>query len=220
MFYLGASTDLVGGGASAVFTAHKAGGASIGALITGLTATPSGTLTVPNVNPVANADSVTRGAGASLKIPIATLLANDTDANGETISFTGLPSTTSGQGATLSADATHVFYQPGSAGNGDTFSYPISDGNGGMATGTVTVHELAAAGQSSGSISVSGGSATVKMFGIPGLSYDVQRSMNLSVWTAVAGSPMIAAPDGSISLADTFSAPAPSSAYYRIIYHP
>ena len=220
------SGDLMGSGASAVFTAHTAGSASISATIGSLTKTDSGKLTViPNANPVANADSATRSAGASLKITIASLLANDADADGDTISFAGLPSSTSRGGATLTVGATYVFYLPGLAGDGDTFHYTISDGYGGTATGTVTVHVLSAtSGSPSGSISVSAGSATVKLFGIPGLSYNVERSTDLSVWTPLTTSvpppPFMAAPDGSFSFTDTFGVPAPASVFYRTIYHP
>jgi hypothetical protein len=66
------------------------------------------------------------------------VLANDTDPNGDALTITGVSNVVSGT-ATVNGGAT-VTYQPaaGFAGNG-SFSYSISDGHGGAATGSVTV---------------------------------------------------------------------------------
>lgn len=136
-------------------------------------AATTGKLNILNVSPVAVADTVTRGAGASLKIPITSLLANDTDGNLDTISLTSVDATSTG-GATVSANSTHVFYVPNSDGNGDTFNYYISDSNGGTANGTVTVNVAPAYGvleiQHDG-----GGSVALSFWGIPGYKYYIQR---------------------------------------------
>jgi len=78
------------------------------------------------------------------------LLANDTDAEGNTLSVTSV-ATTSANGATISYDAGTgvITYNPTSAATiqalaagatlNDTFTYTISDGNGGTATGTATI---------------------------------------------------------------------------------
>ncbi len=184
-------------------------------------------LTIANVNPVAGAQTVTREPNTSLKIPISSLLANDTDANHDLLSFTGVNSASSGQGATLLANATYVFYVPANN-NTDTFTYNLSDGHGGTATGTVAV-DLAGSipGAATGSISLAGSVATVKIYGIPGVGYDVQRSTDLSTWTTLTATqltpatpPIIAsAADGSVSFTDTFSGTPPGSAYYRIVAH-
>ena len=94
-------------------------------------------LTIANVNPVAGADTFARGPGQSLKMAVTAILANDTDANQDIISLSSVDTPSTG-GATLLLSGANVFYTPNSAGNGDTFSYHISDGHSGTATGTVT----------------------------------------------------------------------------------
>jgi Big-like domain-containing protein len=91
-----------------------------------------------NVAPVANADSATTNAGAAITVFV---LANDTDANGDTLTITGVSNAIGGT-ATVNAGTT-VTFQPlaGFAGTG-SFSYSISDGHGGAATGSVTVTVL------------------------------------------------------------------------------
>jgi hypothetical protein len=186
-------------------------------------------LTIANVNPVAGPDPETRQPNVSLKILISTLRSKATDANHDNISFTGVNASSSSQGATLFANATYVFYLP-TNNNSDTFTYNLSDGHGGTATGTVFVNMAGSQpGGSSGSISVSEGVATVKMFGIPGFQYDVQRATSLNgPWTTLTSAPPLnatppftAPADGSFSFTDNFSdlGGASGSAYYRSLAH-
>jgi hypothetical protein len=170
-------------------------------------------------------DTETREPDTSLKILISNLLANATDANHDHLSFTGVNTGSSGQGATLAANSTFVFYLPANN-NNDSFTYNLSDGHGGTAIGTITVNVTGnQPGGASGSITLVGNVATVTMYGIPGLGYDVQRSTDLANWTTMSSSlnpaPPIAAStaDGSIRFTDTFSGSPPNSAYYRIMAH-
>jgi hypothetical protein len=191
----------------------------------GLSTTSTGgagvSLTIANQNPTVGVYTETRQTNVSLKIPISSLLANATDANHDSISFTSV-NTPSTQGAAVSANSTYVFYLPVNN-NNDVFTYRISDGHGGTAIGTVNVNLISnQPGGASGSISISGGVVRVEMYGIPGVAYDVQRSTDLSSWTTLSSSlspaPPIpaAAADGSVSFMDTFAA---ASAYYRIVAH-
>jgi hypothetical protein len=165
----------------------------------------------------------------SLKVLISTLLSKATDANHDNISFTGVNTSSSSQGATLFANSTYVFYLP-TNNNSDTFTYNLSDGHGGTATGTVFVNMAGSQpGGTSGSISVSEGVATVKMFGIPGFQYDVQRATSLNgPWTTLTSAPPLnatppftATADGSFSFTDNFNdlGGPPGSAYYRSLAH-
>jgi Bacterial Ig domain len=88
-----------------------------------------------NVAPVANADTATTNAGTAVTIAV---LANDTDANGDTLTITGV-SNAAGGAATVNAGTT-VTFQPAAGFSGaGSFAYSIADGHGGTATASVTV---------------------------------------------------------------------------------
>ena len=84
-------------------------------------------------------------------------------------------------------------------------------------------------GGASGSIAVSGGIASVTLYGIPDLPYDVQRALNADgPWTTLLASPPLnvappitSASDGKISFTDDFSdlGAKPGAAYYRTMQH-
>ncbi|HEB96924.1 MAG TPA: tandem-95 repeat protein, partial [Sedimenticola thiotaurini] len=90
---------------------------------------------------------VTTGENSPLTIAPSVLLANDSDPDGDALGVTSVAATAATQGnVTLDASG-NVIYDPGSAFDHlafgevatDTFSYTISDGNGGTDTATVTV---------------------------------------------------------------------------------
>ena len=95
-------------------------------------------VTVANVNPVAIAHTFTRAPGLSLKMLKTDLLAGATDANHNTLTVSAVQNP-SAQGAMVLASGLWVFYLPNNATNGDTFTYTVSDGNGGTDTEAVTV---------------------------------------------------------------------------------
>jgi hypothetical protein len=72
-------------------------------------------------------------------------------------------------------------YTPANATN-DSFTYSVSDGIGGSATGTINVNVAPAVGSSLSinSISRSGTTATINAFGIPGYTYVLQTATNIS----------------------------------------
>ena len=94
-------------------------------------------ITVNHVNraPVANDDS----AATSQSTPVTvSVLANDTDADNDTLTVTGA-STPAHGGAVVNGDNT-VTYTPTAGYSGpDSFTYDVSDGNGGTATATVSI---------------------------------------------------------------------------------
>ncbi|BAV04820.1 thrombospondin type 3 repeat family [Filimonas lacunae] len=97
-------------------------------------------LNVGNVNdaPVAGNDSYTTAEDTALVVAAPGVLANDTDADGDVLT----PSVQTGPShgsLTLNADGSFV-YTPNANYNGfDQFSYTISDGNGGVDTGLVSI---------------------------------------------------------------------------------
>ncbi|EFO80749.1 Cna B domain-containing protein [Oscillochloris trichoides DG-6] len=87
-----------------------------------------------NNRPVAVNDAVTMTFNTSQTVPV---LANDSDPENHTLSITGV---TNGAHGTVVIEGTSVRYTPNLNYVGsDSFTYTISDGNGGTATGTVQV---------------------------------------------------------------------------------
>ncbi|HMY50495.1 MAG TPA: Ig-like domain-containing protein [Rhodocyclaceae bacterium] len=105
----------------------------------GNTATTSVAITVRPVNdaPVANPDSVAVLSGGSVLIDV---LANDTDIDSPVLTITGATGASHG---TVAIESGKVRYTPdaGYAG-GDSFTYTITDGDGGNAGSSVTVDIL------------------------------------------------------------------------------
>ncbi|MBA4387913.1 MAG: hypothetical protein C0404_08020 [Verrucomicrobia bacterium] len=98
----------------------------------------SGTVTIHdndfNSAPSAGNDTVTTDEDLVTAVDV---LANDTDANGDTLTVQSVGA--AGHGTTQNG-GTLVVYQPAANYNGaDSFSYVISDGRGGLATGTVSL---------------------------------------------------------------------------------
>ena len=100
--------------------------------------TASQTVTVnvlPNAVPVAANDTgsdLTTLRDTTLSIPIARLLANDTDANGDTLSIAALSAPSNG---TVAINGANVVFTPTSGYTGNAgFSYTVSDGQGGTST--------------------------------------------------------------------------------------
>jgi hypothetical protein len=87
-----------------------------------------------NAAPDAVNDGVTTPTNTSVAVPV---LANDTDANGDPLTITGV---TQGAHGTVTYTSTGVTYTPNAGWTGtDTFTYTISDGYGGTDTAMVTV---------------------------------------------------------------------------------
>jgi hypothetical protein len=91
--------------------------------------------TPPNHKPVATADSATLLKGDSTIIAV---LANDTDADGDTLKI--VATTTPSHGTvTVNANGTITYNGAPGYGGTDSFTYTVSDGRGGTATATVTL---------------------------------------------------------------------------------
>ncbi|QUS35687.1 DUF4082 domain-containing protein [Falsirhodobacter algicola] len=93
-----------------------------------------------NQAPVATPDNgLVAAAGTPLQIAVADLLANDTDVDGDTLSITAVGGARKGS-VRLDADAGIVTFTPTTGATGAAgFSYTLSDGRGGTATGDVAL---------------------------------------------------------------------------------
>jgi hypothetical protein len=99
------------------------------------TATVSVTITAVNDPPVANIDSAT--VDEDTGFTAIDVLSNDTDVDGNTITVTGVTQPANG---TSQLQGVTVRYRPDPNYSGpDSFTYQISDGNGGTDSGTVNV---------------------------------------------------------------------------------
>ncbi|WP_370216362.1 Ig-like domain-containing protein, partial [Neptunomonas phycophila] len=98
------------------------------------------TITVASVNdiPCATPDSFSAEPDQTITFPASTLLANDVDPDGDTLSIFFVSNATNGT-ATLNDDGTVTFEPtPGYIGEA-TFDYMVTDGNGGYTSTTVTI---------------------------------------------------------------------------------
>lgn len=93
-----------------------------------------------NVAPVAaNDNGITVYHDTPLWIAASTVLANDTDANGDILSITGATGATNGT-VTFDSQANALIFTPAAGYNGPaSFSYSVSDGRGGTSSATVNL---------------------------------------------------------------------------------
>ncbi len=107
----------------------------------GGTATATVNVNVASVNdaPVAAANSFSTNEDAPLTITAASLLAGDTDLDGDTLAVSGVGQPSHGS-VTANADGTFTYTPTANYNGADSFSYTVSDGNGGTATATVNVN--------------------------------------------------------------------------------
>ena len=137
---------------------------------------------VINTPPLAGPDTIDREGASPVKVSIAKLLKNDSDADGDAISALDV-SATSAMGATVTRRDDWVFYSSAlSFEDPDTFTYTITDGLGPPVTGVVTVHLRGNNGPSPNlTITQLGdGSFQVRGDGIPDRSYRIQSADSLT----------------------------------------
>ena len=172
---------------------------------------------VTNHPPVANVASYSRNAALNTyKISVTNLLTNASDADDDTLTLVTVGGSTNG--ALVMIGGGYVFYYNTNA-VADQFTYTVGDGFGGTNSATVSINTdpTPLFGQSQ-LASVSGGTATLNFAGIPGYSYSVIRSTNVTfvpldiIWTTNA-------PVGGLFDYTDTSAPTPS-AFYRLQYNP
>jgi Ca2+-binding RTX toxin-like protein len=86
---------------------------------------------------VANTDSATTAQNTAVTLEASTLLANDTDANGDILSLTGVSNPVNGS---VTFSNGNVIFTPSTNFTGNaSFDYSISDGKGGTSRATVSI---------------------------------------------------------------------------------
>jgi hypothetical protein len=179
-----------------------------------------------NLAPTPGADSIERFSGRSASVLETTLLANDTDPDGNApLTIASVSGAASGQ-ATVTRANGYVFYDPSPGFSGtDSFSYQVQDSFGATAVATVTVSvnsgnpPVNATAIAFESLEGGGTQARLTFTELAGRTYRVQYTESLqplAVWidlyTATAG------PDGSFEIVDILPSPRPAQRFYRAVY--
>jgi hypothetical protein len=173
-----------------------------------------------NRAPVAGDNACGTVTDRPVKLAFVKLLNNDSDPDGDplTIIAAGPAST---NGGTVLLTTTNVIYTPPAGYFGaDAFNYTISDGRGGTATAQVrvTVEDGRLPGRNIiALIPQPGGAMLIRMAGIPGQAYDLQRAGEVTgPWSTVTT--LIAPGDGIMEYLD--SAPPVGMGFYRTLGSP
>jgi uncharacterized repeat protein (TIGR03803 family) len=169
--------------------------------------------------PVANTDILHRQAGRSLKIPLASLLANDTGAADAVLSTSSIATNSTGGIPLNRVGNTLVYLPPATNRSDDSFTYTVTDGIFSVTGRVIIVVDNppdAVTQNITGTAIVSGGALQITAAGIPGRSYQLQQSASLVApisWYNLGG-PQTAAANGQMQFTD----PAPATPrFYRVI---
>jgi hypothetical protein len=187
--------------------------------ITALTLTDASVPT--NAPPLAFGGNFFQLTGQPLAINIADLMWYDYDPDGDPVSFAGV-SAISSNGLALATNATKVHIPANTLPDG--FTYSISDGRGGLATGVATLAIITNVTSRVRSLDLASapGLVVVNFSGVPWYAYEGQRATNvtfagtLQTWSVQAG------PNGTMTVTDDFTdlGARPSEAFYRLRYVP
>ncbi|MCU0780608.1 MAG: Ig-like domain-containing protein [Akkermansiaceae bacterium] len=150
------------------------------------------------------------------------LLAKATDPDGDAVTLTGT-SASSAMGGTVALRDGAVIYTPaaGYAGE-DGFAITLTDARGAATQATVGVVVTQPNPQGAGGMATNpptlqrleGGQMDIRFQGIPGRIYQIQRSVDLSVWQHLAT--VTATAEGLVHFID--GGPLPPNAYYRLAW--
>jgi len=190
-----------------------------------------------NNAPVANTVNVLRTPGEMVLIALSDLATNWSDADGDLVRMTAFNGVTS-NGMNLTPlyltttnDWTETSYLTAAGGFlgytnpaniNDQFTYSVGDGFGGTNIGyvNIVVSPFVAGTQTitgqQTTNGITGGSFTVTYYGIPGYTYLLERSTNLTTWADISTNTI--GSGGVTNVIDNFSdlPGAPSAAYYRV----
>jgi sugar lactone lactonase YvrE len=179
---------------------------------------------VTNHPQVAATYNLARMAGLKLHIFWANVVTNWSDADGDPVTLTGLNLVTT-NGVNLLTNSAQILYTNNLNVN-DQISYTITDGQGATNTGliNVVVNPFVISRQAPANLYYGVNAITATFNGIPGFSYEVQRSTNLVIgrgWVNIATNSLGA--NGLINVNDTFmdqGGVVPAAAYYRLEWQP
>lgn len=170
-----------------------------------------------NRAPSAGGASFTNDAPETLQIPLASLLATATDADGDVLSVASIQ-LISTNGVSLSTNAGFILYS-NYVSKADQINYTLSDGRGGSVAGAVQI-KPSLEGRFASLPQPLGNAMTFQFVGSPGWIYYLERSTNLPDWVTIWTN---AAPvSGLFNYTDTFSdlAAQPPAAFYRLRWSP
>lgn len=192
-------------------------GTSYSVIVTNCLGTATSTVAVLTVNrpPTALPKGTSTSQGQPAALPLDKLLLGAADADGDPIQVSAV-SATSTNGGSVTLTSSNVIYTPLPAFSGiDRFTYTVSDNRGGSATAHVEVYvasgSLPPPNQVSLALTPQG--YLVRFAGIPGHTYQLQRSSDLVAWTTLAS--VVAPLHGILEFEDT-NPPMPS-AFYRTV---
>jgi subtilisin-like proprotein convertase family protein len=129
-----------------------------------------------NTPPIAATDELPRYSSSGAKVRIATLLRNDSDADGHLITFVSFSAATA-NGGTIVRDVDWLHYVPptGST-NDDSFTYTISDGLSQPVTGTVNIRASSQKPSNLKITALGDGSFAIRFDGVPDVTYHIEFS--------------------------------------------
>ncbi len=174
--------------------------------------------------PIAGTDTLGTVQDTAVSAPAAKLLANDRDPNGHSLAVVSVVSRSAGGGVVLLSGGLLTYQPPAGLVGSDSFTYTITDGLGGTATGTVNVVIRGADGSSSNFVSLTQTPEGFRVVfaGIPGYFYQIQFTDNLTppvTWTMLnPPGPIQAGPLGIFEFEDKPN-PKPASRFYRAALH-
>ena len=176
-------------------------------------------ITITNVAPSFAGYAVATPYQTAVTIPLAKLLANAADANGDALTVTAA-GPLSANGGVVTLQASGIGYTPPNNFSGvDTFPVTITDAGGASVVGAVTVAvgpppDAGGAGVNPPVLTtLPDGKVAIAFHGIPGRGYVVQRSVGgLDNWTTLAT--LVADASGRIFYTD--ESPPVGSAFYRL----
>ncbi len=174
--------------------------------------------------PAAAATTISRTAGLNLLILLSNLTNSWSDVDGDPVTLSGINLVTT-NGVTVRTNSVLILYTNALNVN-DQIGYTINDGQGGTNAGRDQHHDQPVCHGPANccALTVSNGIVSTTFYGIPGLIYEVQRSTNLVVGTGwVDISTNTVSTNGVFTITDHFTdlgGSIPSSAYYRMEWHP
>lgn len=169
-----------------------------------------------NHPPVTPAVTVAGFASEPLFISVSDLLSSATDPDGDNVNLINVsPASATGAGVALEGD---FIVCNALAAVADTFTYTVSDGNGGIATGTVFISPSAQASMGHGVIAFNEltRAFSISFTALPNQFYDIQYSTTLQPddWTSLG----LAQPDSSGQITHFEPLPlANSMRFYRVV---
>ena len=170
-----------------------------------------------NTPPVAGPVIVQRDPATGVKVSVATLLSNASDADRDPLAFTGY-SASSANGGITSSNSGWIFYTPATGfTNTDTFTYAVSDGWAAPVSGLVTVIVRTNTGPSPNLtiIDLGGGVFSILGDGIAERTYRIQSSEAAESTNWQTLGPALADPYGIFQFNDTNGS---QQRFYRSVY--